>query len=83
MLEKQIEITEYIHHADGNVSLKKAINILENGTVIASIFRRDIVTDVDANPDIPEEIKPHIKAISEHHKSKENTSKKDAHGSHQ
>jgi hypothetical protein len=70
MLEKQTEILEYSHHQDGSVVIKKVINILENGIVIASIASRDVVTDVNANADIPAEIKPHLKAISDHIKFK-------------
>jgi U3 small nucleolar ribonucleoprotein component len=70
MIEKQTEILEYSHHQDGSVVIKKAVNILENGTVIASIVIREVVTDVNANADIPSEIKPHLKAISDHLKFK-------------
>jgi hypothetical protein len=79
MLDKQTEILEYTHHQDGSVVIKKTINILENGTVIASIASREVVTDVNANSDIPAEIKPHLKALSDHLKFKasEKASKKD------
>jgi hypothetical protein len=64
MLEKQIEIIEYIQHANGNVSLKKMVNILENGNVIASFVSRETVEDIDANADIPDKAKPHLKALA-------------------
>jgi hypothetical protein len=76
MIEKQTEILEYANHQDGSVVIKKAINILEDGTVIASIVSREVVTDVNANADIPAEIKPYLKSISEYHKNK--ASEKDA-----
>jgi hypothetical protein len=65
MIEKQTKILEYTHHQDGSVVIKKVIDILEDGAVIASIASREVVTDVNANNDIPAEIKPHLKAISD------------------
>jgi hypothetical protein len=64
MLEKQTKILEYIHLQDGNIVIKKTTDILENGVIIASIVSREPVNDVDANTDIPDKIKPHLKAIA-------------------
>jgi inorganic pyrophosphatase len=74
MLTKQETIIEIKILDNGNILLSKRIAITEDDVVIATVTSTSEITNIDSHPDIPKNIKEHLKAVSDHFKTKSESS---------